>query len=821
MRLAGRLGLGILAVVLWTGSAKEEVQGDRTITKVIKMLQGMLVKSKADGENDVKLFAKYQCFCDSNAAEKRKSIEDLGKTIELLGGQIGELVASTGKLSTENGQLLSAMQDNERARETAQSLRDKAADDWSAESTDLKAAITQMDNAIDTLSAIGADQTALLRLKGSVKRSSLSSLSMDTKDALKAVSAFLTGAQRQKVTTFLQAPFTGEYQSQSGEIVGILKNMRDTFKANLASGTATENASVEAHTAFETVKTEEFDTQKALSEANDKTLGENDESLGSKRVSKTEAETSKADDEEFLGKLVNMCAVKKTQFEDRKMVRANEEAAVAEAVSILNSDEAFETMGSVKATTEGSTSFVQIKRTVQRSNVRESLSQTLSSSAKLLKSLKLARVAVSLEQGNPFNKVVAELDQMLGLIVKEEKEDQAEKAWCDGERSENNQKLNEKIENKEQLEGQMVGLTDEIESEETGLKKQIADEQEKLRVNRKDQADEIEERGAENAAYQKNVANLVAAGETMTKALRVLKKFYAWLKRKQGPHSYEKHEGKDSGSANLKQIEGASVEQLEEACSADPSCGGFNSNGWLKTEIEDSAKWYDNAGGSLYVKVYDALLLQEDPAPPETFEGEEDGYDGQKGAATDVTTMLQFIIDETQKEQDQAHSDELSSQHSFEDSITDLKSQEAQCLDTIADLEEQLTGKEEALEERTLDHKAVSDEKTTVERYLRSIKGKCDFITDNFDKRVSNRATETASLENAKEELYSTPAYKLAKAEEEKEALGKCADKCFGMLEDPLCKACQENVSVVGYCATHPDHEGCDQYAAVGGDAGF
>ena len=30
-------------------------------------------------------------------------------------------------------------------------------------------------------------------------------------------------------------------------------------------------------------------------------------------------------------------------FEDRKMVRANEEAAVAETVSILNSDEAFET----------------------------------------------------------------------------------------------------------------------------------------------------------------------------------------------------------------------------------------------------------------------------------------------------------------------------------------------------------------------------------------------------------------------------------------------------------------------------------------------
>lgn len=814
MRLAGRLGLGILAVVLWTGSAKEEVQGDRTITKVIKMLQAMLVKSKADGESDTKLFAKYQCFCDSNAEEKRKSIEDLGKTIELLGGQIGELVASTGKLSTENGQLLFAMQDNERGRDTAQSLRDKAHDSFVAEEADLKAAIGQMDSAIDTLSAIGADGTALLRLKGSTRRERLPNLSVDAKDALKAVSAFLTGAQRQKVSSFLQAPFTGEYQSQSGEIVGILKNMRDTFKSNLANARATENASVEAHAAIKKVKEDEFDTQKAQSEANDKVLGENDESLGSKRVSKTEAETSKADDESFLAKLVDMCTVKKAQFEDRKSVRANEAAAVAEAVSILNSDEAFETMGAVKATTSGATSLLQVQRTAQHSNIRESLAQTLTRSAKLFKSLKLARVAVSLEQGNPFNKVVAELDQMLEIIAKEEKEDVAEKAWCDDERSENHVKLDAKIDNKEQLEGQIVGLTDDIENEETGLKKQVADEQEKLRVNRKDQADEIEERAAENAAYQKNVGNLADAQETMTKALRVLKKFYEWLHKKQGPHHYEKHEGKDSGSANLKQIEGASVEQLEEACSADPGCGGFNSNGWLKSELEASDKWYENAGGSLYAKVYDEAFVQlknkEDPAPP----GDEFAESNTEGAS-DVTTMLQFIIDETHKEEDSAHSDELTSQHSFEDSITDLKSQEAQCLDTIADLEEQLTAKEEAHAERTEDHKKVSDEKTEVERYLRSIKGKCDFITDNFDKRVSNRAAETSSLVNAKEELYSTPAYKLAKAEEEREALGKCADKCVGQLEDPNCKACQENVSVVGYCATHPDQAGCDQYAAV------
>merc|ERR1719443_1254408 len=170
-------------------------------------------------------------------------------------------MGQNGKLSTENAELQMSMQDNEAARTTADSLRTKANDAFVAEESDLKAAISSMDQAIDTLSAIGADQTAaLMSLKGTVskKKASLLKLSTSTVEALKAASVFLHGQDRQKLTAFIQAPFTGEYQSQSGEIVGILKNMRDTFKSNLASAQATESAEAESHTQFTTVKEEEY-----------------------------------------------------------------------------------------------------------------------------------------------------------------------------------------------------------------------------------------------------------------------------------------------------------------------------------------------------------------------------------------------------------------------------------------------------------------------------------------------------------------------------------------------------------------------------------
>merc|ERR1719252_375599 len=265
-----------------------------------------------------------------------------------------------------------------------------------------------MDQAIDTLAAIGADQTAakasLAALKGTVKKhggpGKVHSLSDKTKAALKAASVFLPSAKMRKtLSAFLQAPFTGTYQSQSGEIVGILKNMRDTFKSNLASARAAESAAAESHSKFTKVKEDEFAKMKKTFDDKDKVLGENDDAISTKKTSKGEEEATKADNEEFLAKLQKMCAEKTKAFEDRKMVRANEEATVAEAVSILNSDEAFETFGAVKATTEGGTgpSLLQVSASRHTFSVREQVQKELTRVAQRSKSLKLAKIAMALE----------------------------------------------------------------------------------------------------------------------------------------------------------------------------------------------------------------------------------------------------------------------------------------------------------------------------------------------------------------------------------------------------------------------------------------
>merc|ERR1719316_54833 len=342
--------------------------GDRTITKVIKLLQEMLEKSKADGERDTELYAKYKCYCDSNTASKTKSISDLDESIKVLTGEIEELSASNGALSTENAQLSMDISENERATETATQLRDKANADFKEQETDMTSAIDQMDQAIDTLSAIGADQTAKAGLIAEKKFMSKEGvLKSSVADTLKGAALFLPQKQQKAVAAFIQAPFTGTYQAQSGEIVGILKNMRDTFKANLATAQAAEKSGADSDTEFQEVKADELASMKAAFEDKEKLLADNDGNLATKKTTKEESEASKAADEDFLAKLTTLCSKKAKEYDERNAIRAGEEAAIAQATAILNSDTAFDTFGGTKA----ATGFLQMRLRTQRKSTRE------------------------------------------------------------------------------------------------------------------------------------------------------------------------------------------------------------------------------------------------------------------------------------------------------------------------------------------------------------------------------------------------------------------------------------------------------------------
>merc|ERR1719316_1310136 len=135
------------------------------------------------------------------------------------------------------------------------------------------------------------------------------------KRALRAASVFLTSSQRKAVTSFLQAP--GNYNSQSGEITGILKNMNDTFTANLATARDEEAKRLADYNKYRANARTEWNELNDRVLANKDIIGDCADTVTDTDSQRIAKEDEKADNIEFLEALTARCETKKAQFDKR------------------------------------------------------------------------------------------------------------------------------------------------------------------------------------------------------------------------------------------------------------------------------------------------------------------------------------------------------------------------------------------------------------------------------------------------------------------------------------------------------------------------
>merc|ERR1719443_2829913 len=358
------------------------------------------------------------------------------------------------------------------------------------------------------------------------------------------------------MTSFVQAPFTGNYNAQSGEIVGVLKNMNDTFTANLANVRQVEAKALADFTAMKKVLDEEFDEASDLFEKRKTEIGETAELISRTTSEMNTAEERLADDQEFLASLTDRCAKKKADFEKRNMLRSQEEAAIAEAIAVLNSDAAFETFGKVSATSTGSTSFIQLSESQNQDEqkVRSTASAALARSSKELHSVRLAKIAMELSSKgkatNPFVKVLENINSTVDLIDAEEADDSQKLATCNKEQDINNKKRDDKKAKMDEL----TSSISELEISAKSTKKQISETEVSLAKNRADQKEATDARNEQNAVFKTNLKNLEDAERILAKATKVLVKYYKYLHSHNAEKTYKEVDGKDSGGGNLRQI---------------------------------------------------------------------------------------------------------------------------------------------------------------------------------------------------------------------------------------------------------------------------
>merc|ERR1719262_1527247 len=263
------------------------------------------------------------------------------------------------------------------------------------------------------------------------------------------------------------------YAPASGEIFGILKQMKESFETNLESSRKDESEAASSYSGLKSAKEEEI---KAANEKIFNKEAENAEAIKKNADSKEQLELTRAAleaDTTFLASLKKQCAVTDEDWEARTKMRSDEIAAVSDTIAMLESDDARDLMSK-------SLGLIQVRAQVLReASVRAKAVQFLAEAGKRLKSPRVSYLATRMKF-DPFGGLRDSIDGMVGSLGKEKEDEIHHKDGCVKDFNENDKQTTERNEHKGDVETEIASLEAEVaalDEEEKVLVQQIADTQ--------------------------------------------------------------------------------------------------------------------------------------------------------------------------------------------------------------------------------------------------------------------------------------------------------------------------------------------------------
>jgi len=474
------------------------------IRRVVTMLQEMEVKVKEEGEKEQALFDKFMCYCKTAGDDLEASIKEGTAKIASL-----EALLKSGKEQME--QLEADLKAAEASRAEAKAamaeataIREKEAAafaKFSEDSTTNLAALAKAIPAIET--GMGG---AFLQTTAA---SNLKRFTMEK--------AELADETRQEVLAFLSGK--EDYAPQSGQIVGILKQMEDEMTKSLEDAKAAEADAIKAYDALMAAKEKEVESLNAQIESKLTRKGELGVELAGGLNELEDTKTSVKEDEKFLSELGAGCATKEKEWAEVCKTRQQELVALAETIKILNDDDALELF---KKTLPSAASLLQVTES-EASLRNRALSALKKASRRGVAQPQLDLIALALKgKTQGFENVIKMIDEMVVNLKKEQADDEAKKEYCDKEfdvsedtKKELELKVSDSATAIEELEGSIATLTEEIATLEAGIK-----------ALDKSVAEATEIRKTENADFKELKQSDTAAKEILAMAKNRLNKFY-------------------------------------------------------------------------------------------------------------------------------------------------------------------------------------------------------------------------------------------------------------------------------------------------------
>merc|ERR1719238_679935 len=166
---------------------------------------------------------------------------------------------------------------------------------------------------------------------------------MPTGDRVKKIAetfSFQDENDRRNIMAFLEQ--SGDYVPQSGQIVGILKTMKEEMEGNLKTATQNEASSSSGFEELKASKEAEVKVASQAIETKQSRMGELAVSVVQTQDDLEDTEEEVAETEKFAATLESECGTKEQEWAAREKLRAEEIAAISDAIGILNDDDALD-----------------------------------------------------------------------------------------------------------------------------------------------------------------------------------------------------------------------------------------------------------------------------------------------------------------------------------------------------------------------------------------------------------------------------------------------------------------------------------------------
>merc|ERR1719409_875508 len=224
----------------------------------------------------------------------------------------------------------------------------------------------------------------------------------------------------------------------SGEILGMLKAMLDEMDGDYKGAIAEEESAAKGYKELEAAKQSEISAASSAIEAKTARSGELAVAVVTTADDIKDTTAEMEDTQAFLANLAAQCATKKKEWAERSKVRADEIAAISEAIKILNDDDALDlfkktlSLESVASSVSTRKFGLLQQRTAASvvSRVRNMVAAMTRKGGPHKGQLELLELSLKAKKVD-FSKVLAMIDGMEKVLKEEQADDDSTKSFCD------------------------------------------------------------------------------------------------------------------------------------------------------------------------------------------------------------------------------------------------------------------------------------------------------------------------------------------------------------------------------------------------------